>query len=44
MSLFSGAGGLDLGFKLAGFQLAWANDFDKDAVETYRANIDDHCV
>lgn len=44
VSLFSGAGGLDLGFKLAGFQLAWANDFDKDAVETYRANIDDHCV
>ena len=44
VSLFSGAGGLDLGFKLAGFDLVWANDFDKDAVETYRANIDKHCV
>lgn len=35
---------MDLGFKLAGFQLVWANDFDKDAVETYKANIADHCV
>ena len=44
VSLFSGAGGLDLGFKEAGFRLVWANDFDKDAVETYRANVDKHCV
>ena len=36
VSLFSGAGGLDLGFKRAGFEIVWANDFDKDAVETYK--------
>ncbi|NOH82553.1 DNA cytosine methyltransferase [Vibrio sp. 03-59-1] len=44
VSLFSGAGGLDLGFKNAGFDIVWANDFDKDAVETYRHNIGDHII
>ena len=44
VSLFSGAGGLDLGFKLAGFELLWANDIDSDAVETYRENIGDHIL
>ncbi|EMG5775222.1 DNA cytosine methyltransferase, partial [Yersinia enterocolitica] len=44
ISLFSGAGGLDLGFKHAGFELLWANDFDKDAVETYKANIGSECI
>ena len=39
VSLFSGAGGLDLGFKQAGFNIVWANDFDKDAVNTYKKNI-----
>ena len=34
ISLFSGAGGLDLGFSMAGFQIAWANDLYQDAVET----------
>ena len=29
-SFFSGAGGLDLGFKRAGFQIIFANEFDKD--------------
>lgn len=43
VSLFSGAGGLDLGFKKAGFKLVWANDFAKDAVETYKMNIGNHC-
>lgn len=43
-SLFSGAGGLDLGFKRAGFEIVWANDNDRDAVETYKRNIGDHCV
>lgn len=38
LSLFSGIGGLDLGFEKAGFDVVWANDFDKYAVETYRAN------
>ena len=42
VSLFSGAGGLDLGFLNAGFDIIWANDFDKYAVESYKANIGDH--
>ena len=42
VSLFSGAGGLDIGFHMEDYNIAWANDFDKDACETYRANIGDH--
>lgn len=42
VSLFSGAGGLDLGLKQAGHEIIWANDFDKDCVETYRRNIGNH--
>lgn len=44
ISLFSGAGGLDLGLILAGNTVVWANDIDKDAVETYRKNIGNHIV
>jgi len=43
-SLFSGCGGLDLGFIQAGFEVIWANDFFKEAVETYKANIGDHII
>ncbi len=39
VSFFAGAGGLDLGFMLAGHRVVWANDYDKDAVETYNNNI-----
>jgi DNA (cytosine-5)-methyltransferase 1 len=39
ISLFSGCGGMDLGFTRAGFDMAWANDNFLDAVETYRNNI-----
>ncbi len=39
ISMFSGAGGLDLGFIFAGHEIVWANDFDKDAVESYKKNI-----
>lgn len=39
ISLFSGAGGMDLGFKQAGFDIVWANDFFKEACDTYRKNI-----
>ncbi len=45
VSLFAGAGGLDLGFSMTGsFRLEWANDNDADAVATYRANFGDHAV
>ncbi|MDR3364759.1 MAG: DNA cytosine methyltransferase [Clostridiales Family XIII bacterium] len=40
VSLFSGAGGLDLGLMQAGHKMVWANDFDADAVRTYKHNID----
>ncbi|MFA7543222.1 MAG: DNA cytosine methyltransferase [Candidatus Cloacimonadaceae bacterium] len=38
-SLFSGAGGLDLGFKQAGFKVIWANEFDKSIWDTFRHNF-----
>ena len=44
IGLFSGCGGLDLGFKQAGYDLIWANDILKDACDTYRLNIGDHIV
>lgn len=36
VSLFCGAGGLDLGFEQAGFKTLWANDYDKDACKTHQ--------
>lgn len=44
ISLFSGAGGLDLGLIQAGNNIIWANDIDKDAVETYKRNIGNHII
>lgn len=38
ISLFSGAGGLDLGFEKAGFNIAMANEFDKGIWDTYEKN------
>jgi DNA (cytosine-5)-methyltransferase 1 len=38
VSLFSGCGGLDLGFINAGFNITWANEYDKDIWETYELN------
>lgn len=44
-SLFSGIGGIDLGFQQAGFEIVWANEFDRDAAKTYRHNFGpDHLV
>ena len=39
LSLFCGCGGLDLGFVKAGYDIVWANDIDRYAVETYKANF-----
>lgn len=44
VSLFAGIGGIDLGFEFAGFDCIWANDFDKFACQTYRANVGDQIV
>lgn len=44
ISLFSGAGGMDLGFINAGFDIVWANDFFKEAVESYKKNISEDIV
>lgn len=44
VSLFSGCGGLDLGFVREGFEIIWANDILKDACNTYRENIGKHIL
>lgn len=41
VSLFSGCGGMDKGFELAGFNRVWANDFDKDAQRIFKLNLGD---
>lgn len=38
-SLFSGIGGIDLGFRQAGFDVVWANEMDAAACRTYRYNF-----
>jgi DNA (cytosine-5)-methyltransferase 1 len=38
VSLFAGAGGMDLGFEKAGFNVVWANEYDSSIWETYEAN------
>jgi len=38
-SLFSGAGGLDLGFKKAGMRIVWANEYDKSIWATFEGNF-----
>ncbi|MFA5531218.1 MAG: DNA cytosine methyltransferase [Thiohalomonadaceae bacterium] len=38
VSLFSGAGGLDLGFKKAGYNIIWANDNNPSLNTTYTSN------
>lgn len=39
ISLFSGAGGLDLGFKNAGFNITYANEYDKTIWPTFQHNF-----
>lgn len=37
-SFFAGVGGIDIGFEQAGFEVVYANEIDKFAVETFKAN------
>ncbi len=39
VSLFAGCGGLDLGFRNAGFNVSWANEIMPDVAKSYQANI-----
>jgi len=41
LSMFAGCGGMDLGFREAGFRLVWANEWNADAARTYRRNLCD---
>ena len=41
VSLFSGSGGLDFGFEKSGFDIIWANEYDKTIWETYEKNHPD---
>ena len=43
-SLYAGVGGICLGFKKAGFDLKWANEFDKHACKTYRTNFEHNLI
>jgi DNA (cytosine-5)-methyltransferase 1 len=42
VSLYSGCGGLDIGFRWAGFRPVWANDIDPVALESYRGALPGH--
>ena len=44
---FAGAGGMTLGFSKSfghAFNPVWANDYNKNCVETYNANFGEHCL
>ncbi len=42
--LFCGGGLMGVGLKTSGFNIVWANDFDKNAVKAYRYNLGDHVI
>lgn len=44
IELFAGCGGMALGFKNAGFRSVLANEWDKDACDSLRANITDRVL
>ena len=37
--LFSGIGGIELGFEKAGFKILWSNEFDESCNKTFRHNL-----
>jgi len=39
LSLFSGAGGMDIGFEKAGFSTLWANEYDKTIAPSYQKHF-----
>lgn len=41
VSIFSGCGGLDLGFHMEGYNTIWANDFAEWAVKSFKKNFGD---
>lgn len=43
-SFFAGVGGIDKGFEQAGFDIIWANEFDKNASETYKLNFNNKLI
>jgi DNA (cytosine-5)-methyltransferase 1 len=43
-STFSGCGGSSLGYRLAGFNVVWANEFDPVAASVYTLNKQEGCV
>lgn len=44
ISTFSGCGGSCLGYRMAGFRVAWANEFVPIAQESYKANADPRSI
>lgn len=44
ISFFSGCGGLDYGFKIAGHEIIWANDNFPDACKSYTMNFGPHII
>lgn len=44
ISLFSGAGGMDVGFTAAGFDVVYANELNRHAHSTYVSNFGNHAV
>lgn len=44
MSLFSGCGGLDMGFKMANYKIIWANENDKEICNVYGKNLNEEII
>ncbi len=44
VSLFAGIGGFDIALSNVGFDMIWANDFDKYCVQTFKENVHDNIV